>query len=137
MKSSVKLSFCRWDILVIAVIAVSAAVIGWALLTRAAASGDGLTAVITQNGTVLESVDLSSIPEGESQEYTVNGDYTAVVELENSRVCIESSDCPNQDCVHTGWISKAGQSVVCLPNRLVVELTGTSGSDSGVDVVIG
>ena len=44
--------------------------------------------------------------------------------LELGRVCIGESACPSQDCVHTGWISRAGEQIICLPNRLVISLTG-------------
>jgi Uncharacterized protein conserved in bacteria len=140
MKSSVKLRPTPWDLIVFAAVAAAAVALGCFFWQQAAASGDDLTAVISQNGTVLETVRLSTIAEGERQEFTVSGDYTAVVALERDRVCIESSTCPSQDCVHTGWISRPGQSVVCLPNRLVVELTGSSSggaASSAVDVVIG
>ena len=48
-----------------------------------------------------------------------------------------SSDCPTQDCVHTGTISRSGQSIVCLPARIVIQLTGGAADSSGVDIVIG
>ena len=49
-------------------------------------------------------------------------------------LCVSESDCPNQDCVRSGVISKSGQSIVCLPARIVIELQGGSG---GVDVILG
>ena len=45
------------------------------------------------------------------------------------------SDCPTQDCVHTGAVHDAGRSIVCLPARLTVRLTG--GESGGVDAVVG
>ena len=48
-----------------------------------------------------------------------------------------SSDCPTQDCVHTGAITRGGQSIVCLPARIVIQLEGGPEADSGVDLVIG
>ena len=50
-------------------------------------------------------------------------------------LCVLESDCPNQDCVHSGVITRAGQSIVCLPARIVIELHG--GSGDGVDAVLG
>ncbi len=47
-----------------------------------------------------------------------------VVVIENGAVSIMESDCPDQVCVRTGAISKPGQTIVCLPNRVVVEITG-------------
>ena len=38
------------------------------------------------------------------------------------------------DCVHTGTITRAGQSIVCLPEQVVVQL---SGGGSGPDAVLG
>lgn len=90
--------------------------------------------MISQDGKVIQTVDLATMKEDHT-EITVGGAYTNVIELERDRVRMESSDCPTQDCVHTGWISKPGQSIVCLPNRLVVELVG--GGSPDVDVVIG
>ena len=51
-------------------------------------------------------------------------DYPLTIRLEPGRVCIGESACPSQDCVHTGWISRAGEQIICLPNRLVISLTG-------------
>lgn len=47
------------------------------------------------------------------------------------------SDCPTQDCVHMGEITRGGQSIVCLPARIVVQLEGGAAADDGVDLVIG
>ena len=43
-------------------------------------------------------------------------------------------DCPTQDCVHTGWISYTGQTIVCLPNGVEVRLTG-GGAEPEIDGV--
>ena len=47
---------------------------------------------------------------------------------------VSSSDCPTQDCVHTGTITRAGQSIVCLPEQVVVQLTGGGGGGSQSDL---
>ena len=41
------------------------------------------------------------------------------------------------DCLHTGAVSRSGQSIVCLPARVIVQLVGGSEADPGVDAVIG
>lgn len=55
--------------------------------------------------------------------------YPLTIKAEPGRICIDHSDCPSQDCVHTGWISKAGQQIICLPNRLVISLSGSETED--------
>lgn len=46
------------------------------------------------------------------------------VEIDGVRVRMLESDCRDQVCVETGWLTRAGQSAVCVPNRVVVRLTG-------------
>ncbi|HHV44199.1 MAG TPA: NusG domain II-containing protein [Firmicutes bacterium] len=40
--------------------------------------------------------------------------------------------CPGQICSHLGTISRPGQAIICLPNRLIVELVGDS-MDAEID----
>lgn len=59
------------------------------------------------------------------------------IKIGNSNVlCIKdgkadmiSADCPDQVCVHSKPISKAGETIICLPNKVVVEVLGQSGED--------
>lgn len=51
-----------------------------------------------------------------------------VLVIENGTVRMEESSCPDQVCVHTGTIDKPGQTIVCLPNRVVIEITGSKES---------
>ena len=37
---------------------------------------------------------------------------------------LDHSVCPNEICWRTGWISRSGQSIVCVPNQLVITLEG-------------
>lgn len=48
----------------------------------------------------------------------------AVIEVEAGRIHIVESDCPRQICQHTGWISHPGQTVVCAPNQILIEIAG-------------
>lgn len=43
---------------------------------------------------------------------------------------VSESDCPGRDCVHTGTITRAGQSIVCLPEQVVRLSGGGSGFDA-------
>lgn len=65
--------------------------------------------------------------------YANNG-YTLTVTAAGGAVSVTQSDCPGQDCVHSGAVSRAGQSIVCLPARIVVELVGAA---DGYDLVTG
>ena len=59
---------------------------------------------------------------------------TNVIEVQAGKVRVSEADCPNQDCVEQGWISKAGQQIVCLPHKLVVNITDEDAA-SAYDIV--
>jgi len=44
--------------------------------------------------------------------------------IEQGKVRFKQSPCNNQYCVHQGWLSKAGQVAICLPNQISLQLTG-------------
>ncbi len=49
-----------------------------------------------------------------------------IIETSDNRIHVLSSPCPNQDCVHKGWISKSHQAIICAPNRIVIRILGRS-----------
>ena len=47
-----------------------------------------------------------------------------VFEVLDGRIAFIKSDCPDQICIHKGFIGQAGQMAACLPNGLVLSLIG-------------
>lgn len=47
---------------------------------------------------------------------------TNVIEIKDGVVFVESANCKNQVCVKTGKICKKGESIICLPNKVIVEI---------------
>lgn len=92
-----------------------------------------LTVTVLHRGQVVESVSLNSLTQPRT--VTVDGTYHLTIALDKTGVRVAESDCPGQDCVHTGTITRAGQSIVCLPEQVVVQLTG--GGTGGPDAVLG
>ena len=81
-----------------------------------------LFAVRKEGKTVVVKVDNKTVceyPLGTDREIALEHN-TAVIE--NSEVYMLKADCKNQICVKTGKISKRGESIVCLPNRVVIEI---------------
>lgn len=61
----------------------------------------------------------------EREIFTVEGELgTNVIEIDNGQVKIIDADCPDKICVKTYAISKAGESIICLPHKLVVRIIG-------------
>lgn len=46
------------------------------------------------------------------------------VQIRQGQVRFSHSPCRNQYCVHQGWLSRAGQVAICLPNQVSIELLG-------------
>lgn len=131
MKRFPELKPTGWDAAVAAAVILLAVMLG----TRVwGGASDGLSAVLTVDGVPKETITLTG---DEQVNWTVSSNgYTLEIHLAEDAVWVEHSDCPTQDCVHTGKISRAGQSIVCLPARVSIQLQGDSGS-GGVDTVIG
>ena len=62
----------------------------------------------------------------EDGEYALNGG-TNILVIEGGEAYIRWADCPKQFCVNQGRISKAGQRITCLENRVIVEFVGGEG----------
>lgn len=52
-----------------------------------------------------------------------------LIEIQGDRIRIKEADCGDQICVRRGWASKNGETIVCLPHKLVIEIQTTDGSD--------
>ena len=122
-----------WDALValtVAVLAVVCVATMWFDSTD-----DGLQAVIVADSTEVERIALDTLKEPTERLVEANG-YQLHLLLSPDGIVMTESDCPTQDCVHTGTIRRSGQSIVCLPARVVVTLEGAV-TDDGPDLVIG
>lgn len=113
------------DIIFIAVMAAAALVI-YAFIRLL--SADGEYAVITVDGKEYASKPLN--------EYAVidisdGSGYNRIV-ISDGSAYMEEADCPDRICVKTGRIRKNGETIVCLPHRVVVEIKGGGGDDAVV-----
>lgn len=69
------------------------------------------------------------------------GENIGYLDIKDGAVKMEEMDlkvCPEKICSDTGWISESYQTIVCLPNRIAVniESSGTkSDNDNAVDEV--
>lgn len=59
----------------------------------------------------------------ENKEYDFkDGEYENHIVIKDGQVYMESANCRDHICVKQGKIDKAGQTIVCLPHKLVVEI---------------
>lgn len=47
-----------------------------------------------------------------------------ILSIENGEVSVSEASCPDKLCINQKKITKAGESIICLPNKLVVRIVG-------------
>lgn len=57
------------------------------------------------------------------------------IEVKAGKVSMTEADCPDELCVKTGKISRTGETIVCLPHRVVIEIKSTQGGNT-IDSVV-
>ena len=114
----------RWDVLLLCVLLAVGALL--LLLPK----GDGAAAEILSDGQTV-----GVYPLDRDRIIPVSGEYGEnTVCIRGGEVFVTGASCPGGDCMAHAPISKAGESIVCLPNRLIVRITGEA---SGPDAVTG
>ena len=85
--------------------------------------GEGMVAVVSVNGEVLERIDLSKVRE--AYDLDVATDFGRnIVHVEPGAISVTHADCPDQICVMQGRLSSSGIPIICMPNRLVISIEG-------------
>lgn len=121
------LKFQKGDWVAIAMVAVLAVFVAVLLLPRA--SQPAAKVEIYHQGQLVKTLSLDR-----DDSFTFVGKYTNVITVQDGKVSVSHSDCPGEDCVHSGKISAAGRSLVCLPNGVEVRIVGKA---DDVDFVVG
>jgi hypothetical protein len=108
------------DVLLIAVLLVLP---GWGLVRSWRAASEHPVASIFQNNRLLGVYALDR-----DQVITVGADARPAmrIEIKGGAIRVAESDCPKGVCKHAGWIRTPGRSIVCVPNRVLIELKGAS-----------
>ena len=114
--------------LILGLIAIIAAAGIW--LFYSAGADHGLTAVVTVDGEVRAELPLD---ETDSIEIETEWGYN-IVHTENGQAFVAEADCRDQICVEHKKIEKTGETIVCLPHKMVVEIIG---GEEEMDMVVG
>jgi hypothetical protein len=52
----------------------------------------------------------------------------SLISISQGKVRFKQSPCNNQYCVHQGWLNRAGQVAICIPNQISLQLIGAKSS---------
>lgn len=114
-------------ILVIVLIAIAAC---FYLYLNFLSPSKGAKVQILVDGEVTQEYDLYSIQKVSIE--TENGGQNILV-IDKGECYLEDANCPDKLCVKQGVISKSGQSIICLPHKVVITISG--GEEQEVDSV--
>lgn len=75
----------------------------------------------------LKGEEYARIPmDGQEHVYEIETElgYNKVI-VDTNGVHIEEADCPDHDCIEIGTLKRVGQSIICAPHYLVIEIVGS------------
>ena len=123
----VLISMNKQDIILITVILLIVGSI--ALVFKITEKKNMSNALVYYEDDLILTIDLTL----EEQEYVVNG-YNGPITITagNGKVKVEDEDSPLHLCSKQGYISKSYESIVCLPNKVVIKLE----DDSTLDAIV-
>ena len=87
---------------------------------------EGTWAVVTIDGTEYGSYALD-------KEQTIDLGTGNHLEIRGGEIRMTEADCPDQICVHQKAISRNGESIICLPNKIVLKIV--DGEEAELDAV--
>ena len=98
----------------------------------------GRFVVVSVSGVEIERVPLDLSP---VTNIDITGDGsdkpTNFLRIEDGKAYMTGADCPDGLCIRQGAISHVNESLVCLPNKVVVYIDGAEAGDAQIDAVSG
>jgi hypothetical protein len=88
---------------------------------------------IVQTGDRIE----GEYPLAESRHFRVRGPLGETeITIEDGAARIVASPCPRKECVRMGAARRAGQTIVCIPNGVIVRIEGQRAGSDDVDAIL-
>ena len=80
---------------------------------------------------------IYSIKEDNNQEIITgeNGEYTNTLVIKDGKASVKNANCPDGICVGHRAISYVGETIVCLPHKVVIEVKNEVDNEN-LDVVV-
>jgi len=103
-------------LLIILIVALSVAAILWMGRNSGLKGRTATTAVVFKDGQPVAKLNLM-----QNRVFTLPSKEMEI-EVNEGRVRVASSTCPKQVCVHTGWVKEPGEVIVCVPNKILIEV---------------
>lgn len=86
---------------------------------RAVPKRGEMRVLISQDGVVVHTYPLS---ENRTEVIPASNGGRNTLHIENGAVWVSDATCPDKICEHSGKITLPGELIVCLPNRLIIQI---------------
>lgn len=118
------------DFIVIGVVAVIVGVMLFFLYGVNTSAGDMVQIQIDG-----ECVETLSLDENTTREILTDNDGVNILVIENGSAVVTDANCPDGICANHRAISKTGESIICLPHKVVITIVNDKTAENEVDAV--
>ncbi|MCH5251640.1 MAG: NusG domain II-containing protein [Lachnospiraceae bacterium] len=131
MQRQKMLNIQKADYILIFILLLSGVLLSYFCFTPPGGSGKNLE--VRQNGSLILTLPLR---ENASRTISSSSGGSNTFKIEKGAVTITDATCNDKICLHSGSISKTGETVVCLPHRLVLSISGESEEETVPDAIV-
>lgn len=116
----------KWDlVLLIVLLLLSLLPEGVFILSGSDRMLEGTKAVVQVNGSVYKEIPLSEHHGTDTFTIQTADGYNTVV-VKDQKIGIIEADCPDKICIQEGFIRNPGETTVCLPHKVMIEIRSTA-----------
>lgn len=119
------------DIILIVVLIIISCIVS-AIIYDSSDDTETKTVEVSVDGQIIATYTLGDNSDYNTEYLLETGNFLVI---EDGEVYLKSADCPDKLCVKQGKISRVGQSIVCLPRKVVIRITSEAGKTDGLDVM--
>ena len=112
--------------LILCVVLLVAGIICWLVMRLVLPTGN--TADVYIDDKLVQTIDMTV---NDTYEFNTDRGSNSVV-VESGKISVGDADCPDKVWVNMGWKSRRGETITCLPHKLVIEIQG--GRERDIDV---
>ena len=91
-----------------------------------ASTGRAAIVEITVDGNVYKTL---SLKEDATVDVPSDGGDTNTVQIKDGKVFMKKADCPDKICVHHKGIRSNGETIICLPHKVIVTIQSSKTGD--------
>ena len=125
----------KMDIVIIAVLLILSFTPHLIFFKTSQKSSKNNYAIIKVDGKIYKKIDLSNVKNNKEVNLNLPNGKNNTLLIKNNNIEMKSANCNDALCVKQGNIYKVGQTIICLPHKLIIEIKGDE-LDSKDDLIL-